>query len=247
MKHAALLIYLLLLTACRLEITPIVVDWDHAPGTLVVEADTVGGPISYEATLNHVPHARVWGDGRVVWVERRDDGSSVVWEGHLPQEALSNLLRFVVEEGFFDWQDHYQPQGPADNLPFSHITVNMIDRSKTVSQYFEGAPVGFWRIYRRIGQDVPDAHPLTPQRGLLRAWPRDDSPATTPAIPWPADAGFALADVVVATRWIEGPLVAFVWDGLRQRSDEALFADGGVRYALTLQVPGLSWREPQDE
>lgn len=159
---ASLSITLVLLSACRLDITPIVVDWDHAPGALIVEADTFSGPAPSQGDQGRVPDAQVWGDGRVVWAEYQDDGSRVVREGYLSEEALNNLLQFIVEEGFFDWKDHYQPANPPDGSPFSYIVVNMADRSKRVSQYLEGSPVGFWRIYRRISQDATDAHPLTP-------------------------------------------------------------------------------------
>jgi hypothetical protein len=195
--------------------------------------------------MGHIPDARVWGDGRIVWVEFEDDGSSVVWEGYLTEEALANLLRFTVEEGFFGWEDHYEPANPPTDLPSSHITVNMTDRSKTVSQYFDGAPAGFWRIYERVPLEVSDAHQLAPQRGLLRAWLRNDAIDAASAIPWSADADLALSELVSDGRWIEGPLVAFVWKNLRQHGDGALFREGNNIYGLSMQVPGLSLEEPQ--
>ena len=157
----SLVISLALLSACRIDVTSVVVDWDHDPGALIVEADTFIDPMLSQGDLNRIPDARVWGDGRIVWAEYRDDGSRVAWEGYLSEGAMTNLLQFIFEEGFFDWKDHYQPGDPLANSPFSYIVVHMPDRSKRVSQYLEGAPVGFWRIYRRINQGVTDAHPLT--------------------------------------------------------------------------------------
>ncbi len=245
MRKVSLLVCMLCLAACRLDVAPIVVEWNHDPGALILEADTRGGGLPHAVALNHIPDARVWGDGRIVWVEFKDDGSSVVWEGYLTEKALANLLRFTVEEGFFGWEDHYEPANPPADLLSSHITVNMTDRSKTVSQYFDAAPAGFWRIYERVPLEVADALQLVPQRGLLRAWLRDDAIDTTDAIPWSADADLTLSELVTDGRWIEGPRIALVWNNLRQHGDAALFREGEDVYNLSLQVPGLSLEEPR--
>jgi hypothetical protein len=150
------------LVACRLDVKPLVVEWDHDPGALIVEVGTFGGPFPLPGDSNYLPDVQVWGDGRIVQTERRDDGSRVTWEGYLPEETLTNLLQFILEEGFFDWRDHYQPHDPPGGLPTTYIVVNMADRSKRVSQYFEGAPVGFERILQRAHQGAAEANPLTP-------------------------------------------------------------------------------------
>jgi hypothetical protein len=161
-RFGLLLLIVAVLVACRLDVKPLVVEWDHDPGALIVEVGTFGGPFPLPGDSDYLPDVQVWGDGRIVWTERQDNGSRVAWEGYLSEEALTNLLQFIVEEGFFDWRDHYQPDNLPDGLPTTCIAVNMADRSKRVSQYFEGAPVGFGRILQRVRQSADGANPLTP-------------------------------------------------------------------------------------
>ena len=246
---------LALLIACHIDIAPLTIEWDQDPGTLIIEADTFGGLVPQTQALNHIPDARIWGDGRIVWVERHAGAGRNVWQSQLSHQALIKLASFIIEEGFFDWQTHYQPADPPPDLPTSHISVHLADRSKTVSQYFAlqqaqddgGAPAGFWRIYDAI-KTVPEGEPLVPQRGWLRAWPQDANASADAARPWPVDAGVTLSEAAVAGRWIEEPLITLVWDALNRSgghsSTRAVFQEEEKIYSLTLQIPGISLHEP---
>jgi len=243
-----LMAYIASLVACRIDIVPLTVEWDPDPEALIVEIDTFGGPVPQPQALNHIPDARIWGDGRIVWVERQKDASRVVRQGQLSKQELTQLARFVVEEGFFDWHEHYQPDNPPPDMPTSHITVNLADQSQTVSQYFGGAPAGFWRIYDRIQTLVPDGEPLAPQRGWLRAWPHETDLPDDEMLPWPTDAGFTLSEATDAGRWIKAPILTLVWDALNRSggyaTTRAVFREGEKAYSLTVQVSGISLYEP---
>ena len=85
-----------LLVACRIDIAPLTIEWDRDPGTLIIETDTFGGPVPQTEALNHIPDARIWGDGRMVWVTRRADTGRDVWQGQLSQQTLIKLSSFIV-------------------------------------------------------------------------------------------------------------------------------------------------------
>src|SRR5262245_51893396 len=103
-KAIALLpLMLALLTAClspnalpssTTTATPPPFEWDHDPARLLLEADIaclLGNEVNFFAQIP----ARIWGDGRVVWVEYEDDiyGPRRVLEGHLSEDELRALMQ----------------------------------------------------------------------------------------------------------------------------------------------------------
>ncbi len=47
-------------------------NWDASPSAVIVEVTIIGGLVPREYVMNAIPDARVWGDGRIVWVEYID-------------------------------------------------------------------------------------------------------------------------------------------------------------------------------
>lgn len=166
-RVAAVLLSLMVMTflpvGCRVPVTPIPVDWDRRPEALVIEADVLGGPLTTAGAQDRVPDVRVWGDGRIVWVEYDAQGQPTLWEGRLSEEELANLFRFIIEEGFFQWEDWYGPKTGEAGQPAAYITVRMADRAKTVTvaMDLEAGPMGFGRLYERLHAGTPERHPFS--------------------------------------------------------------------------------------
>src|SRR5574341_1096981 len=81
------------------------VRWEADPNTLVISADTCCGMLF---DPNGIPDARLWGDGRLIWVEY-DGSKRRVVSAALTAAEMTSLLQIFVEAGFFGWKDYYAP------------------------------------------------------------------------------------------------------------------------------------------
>ena len=92
-------------------------DWDPSPATIAVEALQCCGLAPGWFSENYVPHARVWGDGRIVWAEYNETGQRRVLEGRLTPEQMRALMARIVQAGFLQWDERYQPADPPTDMP----------------------------------------------------------------------------------------------------------------------------------
>ena len=90
---------LALLIACHIDIAPLTVEWDQDPGTLIIEVDTFGGLVPQAQALKHIPDARIWGDDRVVWVERHAGAGRDVWQGQLSHRHKCPAFHYTNPRG----------------------------------------------------------------------------------------------------------------------------------------------------
>jgi hypothetical protein len=88
---------------------------------LVLSADLAGGLVPPEALLNHVPLTRIYGDGKVVFIDPAK-GPSVICEGHLDTKQIEQLFALLQAKGFFGFSESYVQPGPTD-LPTDVITA----------------------------------------------------------------------------------------------------------------------------
>jgi hypothetical protein len=151
-------------------------EYDRSSEALIIEVDTYGGLLPSPLS-RHVPELRIYGDGLVVlageegMLARGTD--RVVMTGHLSEEELGQLLSFMVEHGFFQLEDRYLPSPAPTDLPARHVTVNLLDSSKTVTVYpfdFADAPTAFRDVYNELVAVSPaDAAVFTPTSGTMTA------------------------------------------------------------------------------
>jgi hypothetical protein len=186
----------LILVACRggvvgqptpSPVIPVSLGYDQSPEALIIETDTYGGLMPPPISM-HVPDLRIYGDGLVV---RGEEGESStrgldrrVMTGHLGEEELDRLVSFIAGQGFFQLEDRYMPSPAPTDLPSRHITVNLLDVSKTVSIYpfdFADAPAAFWDVYNELMAVAPsDEEVFIPTSGTMtpiELGPIDDLPS----------------------------------------------------------------------
>ncbi len=216
--------------------------WDTSPDAVIIETYVTGGwmPINYQT--NAIPDARVWGDGRILWVEWSGGGRRVL-EGRLSEAEMRALLQKISEAGFFGWDDFYQPRERVYDAATTTLTVNLLNTRKSVSEYFSGAPAKFHELtaYLSAGAGASGAD-FTPARAYLTALPVGNLNSKADYV-WPDErAGFTLAEATKG-RYIEGEALKFAWQVVNQ-SLNAVVESGGRRYQLLLQVPGISLEEP---
>jgi hypothetical protein len=125
--------------------------YEQKRGLLVLSADSAGGFAAPGVLLNHVPLTRIYGDGKVVFVDRAR-GSGVLHEGTLSADQINGLFRLLMEKGFWELAEAYAVHGPTD-LATSVITAKALGRpEKRVSSYggAVSAPPGFMECFETL-------------------------------------------------------------------------------------------------
>ncbi len=247
----------LVLTACGggQESTPepISLAYDDRAGVLIVEADTYGGLMPPPAG-RHVPEVSIYGDGLVV-LAGEDPAPRVgtdrsITTGHIDQEELQELLAFIVESGFFELDDQYAPSPALPDMPWRHVTVNLLGTTKSVSIYphdYEDAPAVFWETYHRlVGIWPSDAVIFTPSAGTLTATglgPIEDLPAGqgSQVAPWDTPlVEIELAEVTEGAH-LEGERYQVVEEFLLRYPRGQLFGSQEGRAYQVLLEADLPW------
>jgi hypothetical protein len=171
----------LLLAACGGEggreptpehITP---EYDDSAGALIVEVDTYGGLVPAPSS-RHVAELSIYGEDRQVALAEEDTAprggtDRSVTVGRISEQQLADLLASIADSGFFGLEDRdVDPAAPTDG-PWRHVTVNVLDRSKTVSVYppaYATAPDAFWETYDAIsGVQPSELTAFVPTSGTL--------------------------------------------------------------------------------
>jgi hypothetical protein len=247
----------LVLTACGggQESTPepISLEYDDRAGVLIVEADTYGGLVP-SPSGRHVPELSIYGDGLVVLAEE-DEAPRVgidrsITTGHIDQEDLQELLAFIAEGGFFGLDDQYAPSPALPDMPWRHITVNLLGTTKSVSIYphdYEDAPAVFWETYHKLVEiSPPDSVVFTPSAGTLTATdlgPIEDLPAGqgSQVAPWDTPlVGVVLAEVTEGTH-LAGEQYQVVEEFLLRYPRGQLFGSQEGRAYQVLVEADLPW------
>jgi hypothetical protein len=230
--------------------TPVPVTWDPSPNTLIIEAlHNNGFPSGVGEdgyTANYIPHARVYGDGRIIWLE--SDGSynpRVVMQSLLSSEQMQTLLTQFVDSGFFDWKAIYQPMLPYDNPPFDTLSVHLSSVDRTVMAVFSDGPEGYSDLFNRVSSGAGALGTLfVPSQGYLTYSPTTYS-SSDPLPYWdPAIYGFVLQSDGGAL-YIQGAALDLVWEMVNQYPySAALVMSYGQAFQVYLQIPGISLSEP---
>ena len=240
--------------ACKTLVPgPSQVEWNLSPQVVVLEVlknwGAAGGSAEEGFGRNYIPHARVWSDGRIIWV--RDDaagGARTVWEGQFSQAELQQLLKKVVDSGYFTWKYRYAPFGPFDNPPFTQLKARLVSSERVVMVVFKEGPPGYQELLDTLTSGA-GARPtkFQPPSAFLSAYPVSMSSGNAPPA-WDATAaGFSL-DQASQGRWVRGTALQDAWQAVNQSPRSgAYFESNGKSYVLTLRVPAVSLDEPPPE
>jgi hypothetical protein len=242
LQPAALLLVLAAL-ACNTLLPPRpTVDWDRSAASVVLSATYCCGLVPQYYAENYLPDVLIFGDGRIVWVEDLEGGARRVNEGVLSEAELAALLQSVVDAGFFGWADNYANYNVTD-LPNKCLHVRLAEASKSVCEYYEGAPAAFHTLYREAasGAGTPAAE-FVPSEGRLSVFPTVASDNLTPEdyVVWdPAVAGISLSQVT-PEQIIDGNALALAWRAVNRSSWTPLVREGDDYYYVVVGIPGLN-------
>lgn len=220
------------------------VAWDTDPSTTIIKLysphTTAGLSGAYDPRY-YVPEVQVWGDGRILWVEREGQ-SRRVREGHLTEAEIKALLTRIVEAGFFEWEESYQTLG-GSSLPWMHLQVNLSGRSKEIREH-GGAPDAYYDIEAHLLSGAgADGREFVPTCGYLTARPFS---AGGGGPQWPSGVEVT-PDNIGDGQYVEGRLLEFAWDLVNKNPLNPIYASyGGHTYVIMVQIPGVSLAQPPD-
>jgi hypothetical protein len=127
-----------------------VLPYEARRGLLVLSADRVGGFVPPGVFINHVALTRIYGDGKVVFIDPAI-GSGEIREGHLSEGALCDLFALLEQQGFFGFQPSYS--GPGADMPTWVLTAHRRGESEKRVACYGGelsAPPGFMECFQRL-------------------------------------------------------------------------------------------------
>lgn len=212
-------------------------DWDRTPEGRMISFD----PGTSEIDYSYIPDFQVWGDGRIIWVERAEDWSRRVLEGHLSEAQLNDLRNRLSGAGFFNplQVDGQYPMNGYLRLKLGNgASVNKAVGSQNTS-VFDLAN------HLRKGAGVTGTD-YVPVRGkfyvFLATDVKDlDLKKAKPQYEWPDQEFEYTLDSVYkngGTSEITGDELAFAWTVIN--SPAPLIVSNGVLYWIAIVVPGIS-------
>ena len=230
----------LALLACNTLLPPRPeVDWDTDPQALVVSADTCCGML-YDP--NGIPTARLWGDGRLIWVAVESSGARRVLTAALTTDQMKALLQRFVDSGFFGWQDSYRPSYEVYDAPSTCLHVALQSASKSVCDLMGNAPAAFYELLDGLAAGLTETN-YVPTRAYLQANPVG-SASLAPVLQWPADSlNLSLKDASQGV-WVEGKTLEVAWRAVNERPYNALVQEGDTFFSLVLLVPDVTRQQP---
>lgn len=218
--------------------------WDKSPDAVLISATNCCGFVPAIFLQNALPDAQLWGDGRLVWVVYREAGARQVFEGRLSEVQIEDLLDEFEVAGFYTWDELYQNPMVAD-YPTKCVAVNLVESTKQVCEYYEGAPQAFHDLYARLAGGAGLAEtPFTPERAYVTSLRLDTSQGDVSRVDlvWPAD--IAELHALESGGWLEGELLQAAWEAVNANPWGPVIQAGEVYYMLAVQVPGLSLQAP---
>jgi hypothetical protein len=218
------------------------VEWDPSPTAVVLSATYCCGLVPLYYGENYIPDAQIYGDGRIVWVEDLEGGARRVNTGTLSAAELEALLQSVVDAGFFGWADNYANYNVTD-LPNKCLHIFLTGATKSVCEYYEGAPAAFHELYREAANGAgAQASEFVPAEGVLSVSPTTEPYNVTVEdyLDWdPAVTGLSLA-TVTTPQTVDGNALALAWRAVNRNTWSPLVREGDVYYYLVVGVPGLN-------
>lgn len=229
---------------------PLPPTWDTNPETrTVLVTYCCDGPVIEELVRSYIPEAQVWGDGRYLWTGQDDHGVRQVFIKQLTTDEMIELLQGISVSGFFDWEEEYMGE-PVVDAASQCVTVALTDKTKTVCAIHGGAPDAFYTLFAWIAQGAGMSGSLySPDRAYLTGFELVDlaAPLPEPDVAWPESLANVPVTEAITGLWLdEGETLRLLWEATNRNPYYIpIVEDGDGHYRIILQIPALSWIEPQ--
>lgn len=231
--------------------TPLVrFTWEATPNTrLLLATDCCASPTTEELVRFYIPEAQLWGGGRFLWTRQDAEGARQVFSTRLSDDEIQALLQEIAAAGFFGWDERYEGE-PVVDAAGKCLTVTLADREKTVCETHGGAPDSFYTLFVHLSQGAGTSGRLyRPERAFVTGFHLEDPPGPRPAaeLTWEETQVEGPATRILSGFWVEGdPALRILWDAANQNPYHMPLVEDGERlYRIMLQVPGVSWIDPE--
>lgn len=219
--------------------------WNSAADNVVIRVTNFGGLMPEGFARNYIPELQVYGDGRAIWVDYKDNGSRAVLQGQLPPDELAGLLERIEASGFYGWDDRYENPLVMD-APEKCIQVNLIDRQKQVCEYVEGAPEAFHRLFDflSLGAGI-EGTAFVPSQAYVTSYAigTTDRPLSGMVLSWEPVDGLTMPDLQ-SGQWLEGAGLQQLWQMTNAGPGGAVIQEGNTYYQLSVQITDVSLQAP---
>lgn len=225
-------------------------NWDTNPNTRTVLATfCCDGPIVEELVRPYIPEAQIWGDGRFLWTEQDADGVRQVLVKQLTTDEMTELLQEISLAGFFDWDEQYVGE-PVVDAASQCLTFALAGQTKTVCATHGGAPDAFFTLFDWLSNGSGTVGiPYRPERAYLTGFQLEDTSVSLPEpdLTWPETIADVPLGEAINGLWLDDEeALQLLWEAAnRNPYHMPVVADGDARFRIILQVPGVSWIEPQ--
>lgn len=247
LKKLSFLPLLFAALACATFFPPLPdLTWDSSSDAVVFRLYDCCGLSPELVYENYIPDALIFGDGRIIWTSYEGLGRSV-FVGQLTETEMRGLLEEFTNKGFFGWDAQY---ANYDVYDYSNkcLYVNLTTVSKSVCEYFEGAPMAFHQLYSLVSHGAgATGQPYLPTLGYLTAYDYGNIGVGQENLPvWPREViGFTLADAVGGV-WLEGEALAQAWGLVNMNWIGESVQEEGITYGLAIKIPELGMIDPPE-
>ena len=138
----------------------------HRPDTILVQMLELSGDPKPEAGDRvATPEFTLYGDGTLLIVRRSADGQPALLQARLSEEAIEELLTFIVEEGFLDFRYRHTSEDAASDAATTYLYVNTSGRvnATRVEGLDGGAPESDADEFRSIAEIARRLRELDPE------------------------------------------------------------------------------------
>ena len=206
--------------------------WDQSPDALIISVV----PMYQEIDYNYIPDFRVWGDGRIVWVEHLAIGGRKVYEGYLSHDEMEQIIVDFIDADFFKGYELFNNKDYA----FDHLDINLLDvaRSELIDRENEEVFALVNLLKQGAGVNVVQ---YSPERATLYAISLDETGLPKGLIPqyvWPDDQfGYTLSPELV--REITSNDLLFAWEIVN--STHPIVESNSEYFWIAITIPGITY------
>lgn len=133
-------------------------SYKDSPRDIVVQMFSTGGIASDIMDKTRVPDFTLYGDGKLIFTRLDSNELVKLYEAKVSPDFIKFLLEYIEKSGFHKMNENYLNLTVQD-LPTTYITVNLKNRSKTISVYGltlaaeqNMIPRGLLNIYRKLSE-----------------------------------------------------------------------------------------------
>lgn len=225
------------------------VQWDRSPGHIVFRAEVTSNETE-DAFFqrSEVPYCTVYGDNRVVWTVTTGDNATEIFVGRAEDAIIQRFVEdLTVGYTIYNYDAGADRQPPGDLRPVVEKLTLHVNGLRHVTDALAGWSFDYFEeitdMCRRLAAPVTFA----PTGAWLSAQATEYD-SNSPGILWDGQAENSIDFAPLAAsgerRWIEGDLLAVLWDITNVNPPTLQFEQEEGTYHVALEIPYVTLDAP---